>query len=97
MSKRSAQDRHEEISNRVRWAKAMCDVMIGDRDLQEIHTEAIADIGGHLANLADAMRRLEELYGDLPHEVPEPKVPQKPRIVPIRKSAPADNEPEHAQ
>jgi hypothetical protein len=86
----SPRDRYEEINNRVRWAKAMLDVMIADQDLQSIHTEAIGGIAGHLE---DAMRGLEELYPDLPEQCAKKRTPSAPTLVSVR-NAPADAEPE---
>jgi hypothetical protein len=67
----------------------MCDVTISDPDLQEIHTEVIAGIAGHLR---DAAADLEDLYQCLRKEPPKPTAD----VTPIRKRAPADAEPEHA-
>jgi hypothetical protein len=85
MSKKTADDMLTNVSDRVRWAKAMCDVMIADQDLQSIHIEAIAGIAGHLR---DAQEDLENLYG---HVV---KPPKPTTVTPIRKVAPDETEPE---
>ena len=90
MSKRDPCDRYEEISNRVRWARATCDVLVsGENNLDMCVVETIAGIGGHLD---DALRELEELYGDLPERtVNKRKPPSAPTLVAVRKDTTADD------
>lgn len=94
MSNRCVQDHCQETINRVTWGRAVLMVMLPDSGLEEVHREALM---ASIEHLSDALEQLEALYKDLPREPAEPEPAKKPRLVPIRKTAPADAEPSHEQ
>lgn len=89
-------DRHERVSDRVRWAEAMCQVLISsETSLDTIVIEAIAGIAGHLS---DAQEDLEELYQSLPYGESSAKPSKDAKVTALRSKhrTPDENAPEPA-